>query len=64
MSKTNAQVQITLVRSPIGRQPSHQATLKGLGLRKMHQKVVRQLTPELQGMINKISYMLKVEQVS
>lgn len=57
------QVQITLVRSPIGRLPSHLGTLKGLGLRKMNQKVVRSLTPEIQGMINKISYMLKVEQV-
>jgi large subunit ribosomal protein L30 len=62
MAKTTAkQVKITLVRSPIGRIPSHKQCLTGLGLRRMHQSVELVDTPEVRGMINKVSYMLTVE---
>ena len=54
---------ITMTKSKIGRLASHQACLKGLGLRKMHQTVEVIDTPENRGMINKVSYMLKVEEV-
>jgi large subunit ribosomal protein L30 len=54
---------VTLIKSKIGRLPSHKACLKGLGLRKINQTVELQNTPECQGMINKISYMLKVEEI-
>jgi large subunit ribosomal protein L30 len=49
-----------LIRSPIGCQESHRATVRGLGLRKI--RSVRELadTPEVRGMINKISYLVKV----
>jgi large subunit ribosomal protein L30 len=53
---------VTLTKSKIGRLPSHKACLKGLGLRKINQTVELQNTPECKGMINKISYMLKVEE--
>lgn len=54
---------VTMTKSKIGRLASHQACLKGLGLRKIHQTVEVINTPENKGMINKISYMLKVEEV-
>ncbi|MFT7228887.1 MAG: large subunit ribosomal protein L30 [Methylophilaceae bacterium] len=58
---TGATVKVTLTKSVIGRLESHRATVKGLGLRRMHQTVELQNTPAIRGMINKISYLLKVE---
>lgn len=54
-------VQVTLVKSVIGRIQSHRACVKGLGLRRMHQSVSLQDTPAVRGMINMVSYLLKVE---
>ena len=62
MSKPNS-LKVTLVRSKNGRLKSHKACVSGLGLRKMHQSVVVADTPENRGMINKISYMVAVEEV-
>ena len=53
---------VTLVKSTIGRLPAHKACVSGLGLRKMHQTVTVIDTPENRGMINKVSYLLKVEE--
>jgi len=58
---STAKIRITLVRSLNGRLKSHKACAAGLGLRKMHQTVEVIDTPENRGMVNKISYMLKVE---
>ncbi|RMG58003.1 MAG: 50S ribosomal protein L30 [Gammaproteobacteria bacterium] len=55
-------IKVTLVRSLIGRLKSHQACARGLGIRRMHQTVEVIDTPENRGMINKIAYMLKVEE--
>lgn len=52
-----------MIKSKIGRLKNHQACLKGLGLRKMHQTVNVVGTPENLGMIKKVSYMLKVEDI-
>ena len=57
----NNTVTVTLVKSLIGRLPAHKACAAGLGIRKMHQTVSVLDTPENRGMINKISYMLKIE---
>lgn len=54
-------VKVTLVRSPIGALPKHKATLTGLGLRRMNHTVELEDTPAVRGMINKVSYMLRVE---
>lgn len=54
---------VTLVRSQIGRLESHKACLRGLGLRRMHQTVEVKDTPENRGMINKVAYMLKIEEL-
>jgi large subunit ribosomal protein L30 len=57
----NKTLSVTMKKSKIGRLKSHQECLKGLGLRKIRQTVNIIDTPENRGMINKISYMLKVE---
>jgi len=57
-----AKIKITMIKSKFGRLPSHQACLKGLGLRKINQSVELLNTIENRGMVNKISYMLKVEE--
>jgi large subunit ribosomal protein L30 len=54
-------VTVTLVRSVHGRLATHQACVRGLGLRRLHQTVTVEDTPCTRGMINKVSYMLKVE---
>ena len=53
---------VTMTKSKYGRLPVHQACLKGLGLRKINQTVEVLNTPENRGMINKVSYMLSVEE--
>lgn len=60
---TNKKLKVTMIKSKIGRLKNHQACLKGLGLRKMHQTVNVVGTPENLGMIKKVSYMLKVEDI-
>jgi len=52
---------VTLIRSFYGRLPAHRATVNGLGLKRINHKVELQDTPEVRGMINKVSYLLKVE---
>jgi large subunit ribosomal protein L30 len=59
--KNAATIKVTLVKSVIGRIEVHRATVKGLGLRRMHHTVELQDTPAVRGMINAVSYLLKVE---
>ena len=61
MAKTT-ELKVTLVKSKHGRLKSHKACVAGLGLRKMHQTVTVTDTPENRGMINRISYLLSVEE--
>jgi len=56
------ELKVTLVRSKHGRLKSHRACVAGLGLRRMHQTVRVQDTPENRGMINRVSYLLSVEE--
>ena len=56
-------LRITQIKSGIGYKPKAKATLKALGLRKMHQTVEHNDTPVIRGMINVIPYLLKVEEV-
>ncbi len=55
-------MKVTLVRSMNGRLKSHKACVRGLGLRRMHQTVEVQDTPDTRGMVNKVSYMVKAEE--
>ncbi len=54
-------IRVTLVRSLIGTMRTHRATVRGLGLRRINHSVELADTPEVRGMINKISYLLKFE---
>ncbi|MDP1567134.1 MAG: 50S ribosomal protein L30 [Polaromonas sp.] len=57
---TEKKLTVTLVRSPIGTKESHRATVRGLGLRGINSRSELQDTPAVRGMINKISYLVKV----
>lgn len=55
-------VRVTLVKSKFGRKPGHRACVEGLGLRKIHQTIEVEDTSCNRGMINKVSYLLEVEE--
>ena len=57
-----ADIKVTLKRSGIGRNKYFTKVLSGLGLRRLHQTVVLQDTPEIRGMINKVNHMVTVEE--
>lgn len=54
-------LKVTQIKSMIGTKESHRATLRGLGLRRMHQTVEVEDTPAVRGMINKVYYLVKCE---
>ena len=54
-------VRVTLLKSGIGRDKKIRETLKGLGLTRLHKTVVLNNTPAIRGMINKVSFMVRVE---
>ena len=54
-------VKVTLIKSRHGRLKNHKACVAGLGLRRIRHSVVVDDTPENRGMINKVSYLLHVE---
>ncbi len=56
-------LKVTLLKSRFGRLKSHKACVAGLGLRKIRQSVVVLDTPENRGMINRVSYLVSVEEV-
>jgi large subunit ribosomal protein L30 len=58
----SAEIKITLIKSHIGKPPKQRAVLLGMGLNKVNKTVVLQNTPEIKGMINKVSHMLRVEE--
>ncbi|MEE9142360.1 MAG: 50S ribosomal protein L30 [Gammaproteobacteria bacterium] len=64
MAKKKAkQLKLTLIKSRHGRLKNHRACVAGLGLRRIHQSVVVDDTPENRGMIGKVNYLLNVEEV-
>lgn len=58
-----ARLKITLKRSRIGRAEKQRRILDGLGLKRRHQTVEREDTPAVRGMVNKIAFMVDVEEV-
>jgi large subunit ribosomal protein L30 len=56
-------LRVTQIRSIFGRLPKHRACVAGLGLRRMHHTVELEDTPAIRGMINKVAYLLKVEEI-
>ena len=57
-----ASLKITLTRSVIGTNPKQRDTIKALGLTKREHSVVKEDTPQLRGMINRVNHLVKVEQ--
>ena len=58
---SDKKIKVTLVKSIIGTKQSHRATVRGLGLRRMHHTVELADTPEIRGMVYKVSYLVKCE---
>ena len=56
-----AKVKITLVKSLIDRSRKQKDTMHALGLKRINQSLEKELTPQIQGMINKVSHLLEVE---
>lgn len=61
-NETQKTVRVTLVKSPYGELARHRATVRGLGLRRMHQTVVVPDTREIRGMLNASRHLLRVEE--
>lgn len=57
-------LRVTLVRSPIGTGRRHMACVRGLGLRRIRQTVELDDTPAVRGMIDKVAYLVKCEEIS
>ena len=58
-----AKLKITQIKSVIDRSKRQKATMHALGLRKMNQSIEKELSPQVEGMIKKISHLIKIEEV-
>lgn len=61
--KKTTKLEITQIRSGIGRQTKHRRTLEALGIKKHQQSVVQEDTPAIRGMINQVSHMVSVREL-
>jgi large subunit ribosomal protein L30 len=59
-----AKLRITYTKSTIGYNVKQKATIQALGLRRLHQVVEHADTPMIRGMVNKVSHLVRVEEVS
>lgn len=59
----NAKIKVTQVKSIHGKLQAHKACVTGLGLRRIGQTVEVEDTPSVRGMINRVNYLVKVEEV-
>jgi large subunit ribosomal protein L30 len=57
-------LKIKLIKSPIGYTKRQKATVRALGLRHLQDEVVQKDTPVIRGMVNKVSHLVSVEEVS
>ncbi len=55
-----AKIKVQQTKSTIGRLKNHKACVKGFGLRRIRHTVEVEDTPEVRGMINKVSYMVRI----
>lgn len=62
MPETKKTIRVTLVRSPIGYPKDQKATVRALGLRRLHQTVEHADTPAIRGMIQKVIHLVRVEE--
>lgn len=59
----DSRIRITLRRSLIGQKPKTRATVRSLGLRKLHASVEHSDTPDIRGMVHRVRHMVEVEEV-
>jgi large subunit ribosomal protein L30 len=58
-----AYLEITQIKSAIGRKPDHRGTLRALGLKRIRHTVIQEDTPVIRGMVKKVAYLLEVRPV-
>ncbi|MGH8765525.1 MAG: 50S ribosomal protein L30 [Burkholderiales bacterium] len=58
---TDGKIKVKLVKSTAGCKTGHRATVRGLGLRRLHQTVELEDTPAVRGMIERVYYLVRVE---
>jgi large subunit ribosomal protein L30 len=58
---TGKKIKVTLVKSPIGCREPHRATVRGLGLRRLHQTVELVDSPQVRGMLRAVAYLVRAE---
>ena len=63
MAKKQAQIKVTLVKSTIAILPQHKKVVEALGLKKIRSSKIFDVNPAIMGMIEKVGYLLKVENV-
>jgi large subunit ribosomal protein L30 len=56
-------IKVTMIRGAAGKRERHKATVRGLGLRRTHQSVILEDTPAVRGMINRVAYLVRAEEV-
>lgn len=61
-SESTKKLRITYVKSAIGYSVRHKATIRALGLRRLHQSVVHSDSPVLRGMLGKVNHLVKIEE--
>ena len=59
----NKQIEITLVKSPIGYNISKRKTLEALGLKKLNQKILKNNNPQIIGMVRKVHHLVEVKEL-
>lgn len=64
MAKKTIKLKITQIRSGIDRPERQKRTIRALGIRKLNHTVVHEDTPQIRGMINKVSHLVSVEEIS
>jgi large subunit ribosomal protein L30 len=55
-------VKVTLIKSMIGRPEKHRKVLRGMGLTRLNKTVELKVTPEIRGMINKVSHLVRTQE--
>jgi large subunit ribosomal protein L30 len=63
MSEEMAKIRITQVKSIIDRSKKQKDTMAALGIRRMHQSVEHEVTPQILGMVEKVNHLVKVEEI-
>ncbi|HZX11797.1 MAG TPA: 50S ribosomal protein L30 [Acidobacteriota bacterium] len=64
MAVKEKKLKIKLVRSLVGRPRKQREVVRGLGLRKLNSEVIKKDCPEVKGMINKVSHLVKIEELN